>query len=217
MRTPAELISAEVCVGDEWLSTFRPSEITSSTRLGYLAMRARCPAAKATASSSTAPFCGLMLSIASSSCFGSLVRSCSKTRLLSYVRTNASSRSFNRRSMSVRLLMTAARFSLFASEVSTRMPSDMGPVAERTRRLRTGVGVELVSSAHTEGAGFELLGFDTAGGRATALFTGGVAFDGRGAGGGFATKVVVFVAVFAPAAFGAAADRNWSHSVVLPP
>src|SRR5579871_1924872 len=140
----------------------------------------------------------------------------------------ASSRSFRRRNMSTRLLTTAVRFSLVASEVSTRMPSDMGPVVESTRRLRTGDGGGFVVSAQTDGAGCEVgaletaggleigAGCGTAGGRAAAVFTGGgLAFRGCGTGG--RAVVEASIVEFAVVLEGAAAARNWFQSVVLPP
>src|SRR5580693_6509992 len=94
---------------------------------------------------------------------------------------NASSCSFRWRSMSIRLLTTAERFSLVASEVSTKIPRDIGPVVAGMRRLRT-IG-EVVVSSHTEGGGcdFELL---TGGGLIDAVCTGFAFSGGRAATGG---------------------------------
>src|SRR5215472_5871978 len=115
---------------------------------------------------------------ASSSCCGSLVRSCSKTSLLSYVRMKASSLSPMCRSISTRLFVTAERLPLLVRDVSIRMPSDIGPTVDGVR-LRTTAGGEL--SAHTDGAGWadggggcETRGFVAAGLR-RAEVAGGVA------------------------------------------
>src|SRR5271166_4685411 len=83
------------------------------------------------------------------------------------------------RSISIRVFTTAERLPLLASEVSTRMPNDIGPRVDGMRRLRTTAGAE--SSAQTDGADCATLGFETTGGLATATVAGGMVL-GNGCG-----------------------------------
>src|SRR5579862_252581 len=91
--------------------------------------------------------------------------------------------------MSIRLFTTTERLSLLANDVSTSMPSEIGPVVAGILRLRIAGG--LVSSAHTDGAGCDLRGVATVGVLMEAFVAGGVTLGtGRDTAGGGAAEAV---------------------------